>query len=121
MNANLKKFMAHVEKDDSLKKKIIETSELKSEEAKLQATIELAKSEGFELTADDLQPCNELDDDELMAVSGGGPQDPSCACPLAGGGQANDDSKACGCVLGGGGANRDGSTRCACPFIGFGV
>lgn len=82
--------------------------------------IKLAKEMGIELNDEDLiKPASEeLSDDELCAVSGGG--DVNCVCPLGGGGTKDDDDKACACVLAGAGFTDEGAERCVCGFAGYG-
>ena len=62
----------------------------------------LLKEYGVELTEDDLQiPQEELDDDELNAVTGGG----GCGCSV--GGYGAGDGLKCVCFLGGTGSLRE--------------
>ena len=75
---------------------------------------------GFEITEDDLlkKPVEEISDDELDAVAGGG--DVSCACALGGGGTKDSNDKTCACVLAGAGYAKSGRERCVCGFAGYG-
>ena len=74
---------------------------------------------GFELTAADLErPAEELSDDELDTVAGGG--DVSCACAMGGGGTKDSNDKTCACVLAGAGYSTQGRERCVCGFAGYG-
>lgn len=67
---------------------------------------------------------DQLDEDEVKAVTGGD----GCFCFGGGGGEADRESKTCVCVAGGGGEYNDKGAadnnircRCACPFLGAGV
>ena len=112
MNENLKKFLEKVSEDRALAEKV-------GAEKDPQALIALAKEMGFELTAADLErPAEELSDDELDTVAGGG--DVSCACAMGGGGTKDSNDKTCACVLAGAGYSTQGRERCVCGFAGYG-
>ena len=112
MSENLKKFLEAVSKNEELTAKVgsMEMNEL----------IALAKQLGIELTeADFSKPAvQELSDDELYAVAGGG--DVSCACAMGGGGTKDSNDKTCACVLAGAGYATSGRERCVCGFAGYG-
>lgn len=80
----------------------------------------LAKELGIELTEADLAKpaAEELSDDELDAIAGGG--DVSCACAMGGGGTKDNNDKTCACVLAGAGYSQSGRERCVCGFAGYG-
>lgn len=112
MNENLKKFLEKVSEDKALAEKV-------SAEKDPAALFALAKEMGFELTEDDLKkPVEEISDDELDAVAGGG--DVSCACAMGGGGTKDSNDKTCACVLAGAGYAKSGRERCVCGFAGYG-
>ena len=112
MNENLKKFLEKVSEDKALAEKV-------SAEKDPAALIPLAKEMGIELTEADLKkPVEELSDDELDTVAGGG--DVSCACAMGGGGTKDANDKTCACVLAGVGYAKDKSERCLCGFAGYG-
>ena len=112
MNENLKKFLEKVSEDKALAEKV-------SAEKDPAALIPLAKEMGIELTEADLKkPVEELSDDELDTVAGGG--DVSCACAMGGGGTKDANDKTCACVLAGVGYASDKSERCLCGFAGYG-
>ena len=112
MNENLKKFLEKVSEDKALAEKV-------SAEKDPAALIPLAKEMGIELTEADLKrPVEELSDDELDTVAGGG--DVSCACAMGGGGTKDTNDKTCACVLAGVGYAKDKSERCLCGFAGYG-
>ncbi len=79
---------------------------------------------GIELNEADFakeESCNELNDNELDAVSGGG----GCECMIAGGGGGTDkvdgNTYGCACIAyGQGGDGRADDVNCACPFAGSG-
>lgn len=92
---------------------------------KIAAVNAMAKQLGLEITETDVG--DELSDDELDAVVGGG----KCYCPWAGGGSGgNTDGRrdfTCACVLGGGGETcmdmsdyKNRCCRCACVIAGVG-
>ena len=112
MSENLKKFLETVCKDEALAAKVSEMD--------MDALLALAKDLGLELTEADLaKPAmQELNDDELDAVAGGG--DVSCACALGGGGTKDNNDKTCACVLAGAGYSKSGWERCVCGFAGYG-
>ena len=111
MTENMKKFLESVSKNEELCAKI---GAMGKDEL-----IALGKELGVELTdADFAKPTQELDDDDLDTVAGGG--DVSCACAMGGGGTKDTNDKTCACVLAGVGYERDGSERCLCGFAGYG-
>ena len=112
MSENLKKFLESISDNAELMAKVGQ----ESDPAKL---IALAKENGFELTeADFKRPVEEVNDDELDAVAGGG--DVSCACAMGGGGTKDSNDKTCACVLAGAGYSKSGRERCVCGFAGYG-
>ncbi len=112
MNENLKKFLEKVSEDKALAEKVNANNDPA-------ALIALSKELGVELTEADLKkPVEELSDDELDTVAGGG--DVSCACAMGGGGTKDTNDKTCACVLAGVGYSRHGSERCLCGFAGYG-
>lgn len=62
------------------------------------------------LTDADFEQPQELEDDELDTIAGGG----DCICSFGGGGKVGEGEKTCACVMGGGGEYKDGSVRCVC-------
>ena len=112
MNENMKLFLEKVSADEELSRKISSIEDVN-------ALIEMAKDMGITLTAEDFKKNpEELDDDELDAVAGGG--DVSCACAMGGGGTKDSNDKTCACVLAGAGYSKSGSERCVCGFAGYG-
>lgn len=112
MTENLKKFLEKVSEDKALAEKV-------GNEADPQKLIALAKELGFELTEADLEKkAEEIDDDDLDTVAGGG--DVSCACAMGGGGTKDSNDKTCACVLAGAGYSKQGRERCVCGFAGYG-
>lgn len=112
MTENLKKFLELVSKDEALTAKIGTMGE--------KELIALAKELGVELTNADLaKPAvQELEDDDLDTVAGGG--DVTCACAMGGGGTKDANDKTCACVLAGVGYSDDKNERCLCGFAGYG-
>ena len=118
MTDNLKEFLQKASADDKLAKELQELQNEEDKDKVISRTIELAKDEGTSLTEADFEmPAGELDEEELMAVSGGWK---SCICAFGGGGKADWLGKAYACVLGGGGESKAGSSRCVCVLEGFG-
>lgn len=112
MTENMKKFLEKVSEDRALAEKV-------GAEKDINALIAMAKEIGIELTKADFEkPAEELSDDELNAVSGGG--DVSCACAMGGGGTKDSNDKTCACVLAGAGYSKSGRERCVCGFAGYG-
>jgi len=112
MSENLKLFLEKVSENVELAKKV-------SEEKDVNALIAMAKDMGIALTAKDFEkPAEELSDDELDSVAGGG--DVSCACAMGGGGTKDSNDKTCACVLAGAGYSKSGRERCVCGFAGYG-
>lgn len=112
MTENLKLFMEKVCQNEELVAKV-------SAETDKGALIALAAEMGVTLTeADFAKPVEEIADDELDAVAGGG--DVSCACAMGGGGTKDGNDKTCACVLAGAGYSKTGRERCVCGFAGYG-
>ena len=111
MTENMKKFLELVSKNEELCAKV--------GEADKEALIAMAKELGVALTDEDFEkPTEELSDDELDTVAGGG--DVSCACAMGGGGTKDSNDKTCACVLAGAGYSKTGRERCVCGFAGYG-
>jgi putative N6-adenine-specific DNA methylase len=64
------------------------------------------------------KPVEELSDDDLDTVAGGG--DVSCACAMGGGGTKDSNDGTCACVLAGVGYDDTKKERCLCGFAGYG-
>ncbi len=112
MTENMKKFLELISKDEDLKQKALALNDMEHKEA-VSAGISLAKELGIELSEADFdneESGDELKDDELDAVAGGG----DCGC-VAGGGGTVCDGSFCPCVGYG-----QGSVICFCVVIGFG-
>ena len=122
MTENMKKFLELVSKNEELGKKLCEADK--------EAVIAMAKELGIALTNADFAQNNELSDDELDAVAGGGWD---CGCFMGGGGTGDGEitfvgetvnQKTCACVLAGAGmaTYSDGKdrSRCACALAGTG-
>ena len=112
MTENMQKFLEAVSKNEELTEKVGTMGQ--------DELIALAKELGIELTAADLEKpaVQELSDDDLDAVAGGG--DVSCACAMGGGGTKDGNDKTCACVLAGAGYSKNGGERCVCGFAGYG-
>ena len=121
MTENAKKWMELVSRNKELQEKLMAMNNKTLEEAK-KNVIALAGENGVTLSDEDFTPVprEELSDDELDDVAGGG----GCGCPLAGGGGGKDarTGKAykCGCFTVGSGGE-PASAYCICPFIGGGT
>ena len=112
MSENMKLFLEKVSASDELSKKV-------SEEKDVNVLIAMAKEMGITITAEDFKkPVEELSEDELDVVAGGG--DVACACAMGGGGTKDSNDKACACVLCGAGYAKSGRERCVCGFAGYG-
>jgi len=112
MTENLKFFLEKVSESPELAAKV-------SAETDPAVLVAMAADMGYSLTTDDFKkPVEELDDDELDAVAGGG--DVSCACAMGGGGTKDSNDKTCACVLAGAGYAKNGRERCVCGFAGYG-
>jgi len=112
MSENMKLFLEKVSASDELSKKV-------SEEKDVNVLIAMAKDMGITITAEDFKkPVEELSEDELDVVAGGG--DVSCACAMGGGGTKDSNDKTCACVLAGAGYSKQGRERCVCGFAGYG-
>ena len=112
MTENMKRFLEAVSKNEELTAKIGSMDK--------DALIALARELGIELTDADLEKpaVQELSDDALDSVAGGG--DVSCACAMGGGGTKDSNDKTCACVLAGAGYSKQGRERCVCGFAGYG-
>ena len=111
MSENLKAFLRRVSGDALL------TERLKAA-ADYDAIIALARELDLPLTLADIEPpSNELDEEELEAVTGG---ERVCGCAVGGGGVAEGDKPACACVVYGHGSDGDGGYTCICPVGGYG-
>lgn len=112
MSENLKKFLEKISEDRELAAKV-------GAEKDVNVLIAIAKEHGYDLTEEDFkQEPQELGDDELDTVAGGG--DVSCACAMGGGGTKDSNDKTCACVLAGAGYSKSGRERCVCGFAGYG-
>ena len=110
MTENMKKFLVTVSKDAELCKKV---SAMNKDEL-----LALAKELGLALAEEDLiKPAQELEDDDLDTVAGGGSD---CICFMGGGGTKDYDDKTCACVMAGVGYKKNGDGRCVCAVNGFG-
>ena len=110
MTENMKKFLETVSKDAELCKKV---SAMNKDEL-----LALAKELGLALAEEDLiKPAQELEDDDLDTVAGGGSD---CICFMGGGGTKDYDDKTCACVMAGVGYKKNGDGRCVCAVNGFG-
>ena len=109
MTENLKKFLEAVSENAELAAKISTLG--------LDDVLALAKELGFELTEEDFAKKNELADDELDAVAGGG----ACACVFGGGGKEDSNDGLCVCAAYGYGVDKNEDKRCVCPAVGGGT
>jgi len=113
MTENLKRFLELLSKDPQLT--------AKASDAKGEELLAIAQELGVPLTMEDFgelsEPGQELSDDELDTVVGGG----NCYCALGGGGKKDDQNKVCACVAYGQGHTRCGKVRCICPAAGGGA
>ena len=111
MTENFKKWMETVSGNKSLQERLMALKE-KSPEQQKSAVIALAKANGITLTAEDFASAKseELSDDELDAVAGGG----------GGTNPQTGEVYKCGCFTMGGGGE-PGSAYCVCPMIGGGT
>ena len=113
MNEKLKAFSDFLGENEEIKKALIEKlSDVKEDRQKAAETvIAFAKEQGFELSADDLQPkSGGLDDSDVEAIAGGvvcvfvgTSRDIDCGvCMIVGAGTSGNKTK-CVCIFGGGG------------------
>lgn len=110
MTENAKKFLELLSSDETLAARV--AGKTKEE------LVEVAKEHGIPLCAKDFAPpAQDLSDDELDAVVGGG----YCTCVLGGGGTKDSQNKVCACVAYGQGDTKDGKMRCMCPVSGAGA
>ena len=112
MTENLKKYLEAVSKSDELAAKLNTMTK--------EDLLALAKALGIPLTAADLDKpaVQELDDDDLDPIAGGG--DVSCACAMGGSGTKDENDKTCACVMAGAGYSKNGIDRCVCDIAGYG-
>lgn len=121
MTDNMKKWLELVSANKELQEKLTELSKKDLEQQK-KGLFALAKENGITLTDEDLErpQSEELSDDELDAVAGGG----GCGCPFGGGGKGEDPKThweyGCGCIIGGQGMDNFGGIYCVCVFVGGG-
>ena len=120
MTENMKKWLELVSGDKALQEKLMKLQNEAPEQQKV-TVIRMAKENGVVLTAEDLASAEgeELSDDELDAVAGGG----GCGCPVIGGGSGGEGEHnyVCACVGGGGGLDNHSEDYCICPLIGAGT
>ena len=111
MTENMKKFLELASGDAEL------TAQLKG--MAKDAIIAAAQQRGITLTDADFveDASDELSDDELSVVAGGG----KCACVMGGSGKAGDNCRKCACIIAGGGMFKDDVNRCGCVGAGGGV
>lgn len=113
MTENLKRFLELLSKDPQLT--------ARASDAKGEELLAIAQELGTPLTLEDFgklsEPGQELSDDELDAVVGGG----RCTCAVGGGGKKDAQNKVCACVVYGQGNTRCGKLRCICPAAGGGA
>ena len=123
---NLKKFYAALKSDEAMRDRLNAIGEKyqgaePDKEAAMADVVAFAKSEGFELTADEIEAYfnpagGELSEAELANVAGGGCKDSYvCGCLLGGGGSEN--GKTCACILGGY-ADFDNGWHLECYLVG---
>ena len=111
MTENLKKFLEVVSTNEELQKKLTNASK--------EEIVAVAAEAGFVLTDADLVQKNELSDDELDTVAGGG-RKANCGCGVGGGGTGDESDDTCACVVYGLGYEKNGDCRCHCPIAGVG-
>ncbi len=141
MTENCKKFAQYVSQNKEVEDKL-NSLDMNSEDFCVNI-INIASEAGFELETSDIKPtCDEIDEEELAAVSGGG----KCYCFAGGGGSADpceghlcasnqysyvEQGKSCFCIGSGSGEYdkyRKGDTwnpwvhweRCSCVIYGSG-
>ena len=126
MNANLSEFLKLAGADtvwfDQFKA-------APSRDVAIELCLAKAQELGVKLTASDFPAIeNELSEDELASVAGGG----ICLCEIVGGGTADEEKyrnggcldEVCACVIGGYGSydeDGDSKTRCVCAQLGSGA
>ena len=121
MTENMKNWLEVVSKDKALQEKLMKLKDEAPEHQKATVT-RMAKEKGIVLTTEDFASAEseELSDDELDAVAGGG----GCGCPVVGGGAGADpktgEKFSCGCFSCGCG-EENGKDHCFCPIIGGGT
>lgn len=104
MSEELKKFLEMLSKDVSWRER---AAKVETEEE----FIEIAREAGFELTKEDMTPKEELDEEEMDAVSGGR------FCFIIGEGHDTRKGKYCFCVIEGSGGDDPGDM--SCKFFGI--
>ena len=119
MTENMKKWMELVSQNEVLQKKLQNMAD-DTKDGSIAKMIGIAKENGITLTAEDFEApqCEELSDDELDAVAGGG----GCGCPVFGIGKGPGNYW-CRCFIGGsGGITKSDGTylNCFCPAVGGG-
>ena len=119
---NAKKFYNALAKDEAMRGRANALSEKRGGDMVKADVIAFAKAEGFDLTVEELMAYanapEEMDDNELDAVSGGAKDTVGCACAVGGGGTYQGVT--CACVLGGGGKG-DPGPRLKCVIAGDSV
>ena len=121
MTDNIKKWLEIVSGTKALQEKLMELQNEAPEQQKM-TMARMAKEKGIVLTEEDFASAEseELSDDELDAVAGGG----GCGCPFIGGGAGTDPENgekfSCGCFSCGSG-QENGRHHCFCPFVGGGT
>ena len=112
MTENMKKFLEAVSQNYELREKLNGMSK--------EDILAAAKALGIDLAEEDFASAeNEINDDELETVAGGG----KCYCIVGGGGTKEGNDGVCACVLHGHGTyTRYGTEqiRCLCPGAGHG-
>lgn len=117
---NVKEFYEALAKDKEMQEraKALNSKNPENEEAVLAATVEFAKKEGYDITAEEIREylktnaTLELSDSEMAAVTGGVSAVEACYCVFGGGGSGKNDD-ACVCVMGG------AATGTFCWIIGY--
>lgn len=99
MSEELKKFLEMLSEDVSLREKAAKADTAEE-------FIELAREAGFDLKQEDISPKEELDEEELDAVSGGR------FCFLIGEGHDTQKGKYCFCIIEGSGGDDPGDMSC---------
>jgi predicted ribosomally synthesized peptide with nif11-like leader len=118
MNNQVKEFLKKASEDDVLSKKMEALSGVKDREEVRRKAAEIAKEAGFEISPEDFETDEKMDDAEVADITGGWS---ICACVTGGGGKEDADGTTCACLEAGFGLRKDnGNQRCMCVFYGFG-